>query len=248
MKRQIQQQLKLLEQERKIEILLACETGSRAWGFPSPDSDYDVRIIYRHEQDWYITLKNKKDSLEIMDGDLDITGWELKKALLLLYKSNASLMERLQSPIIYQKNDSFVEQANRLAKDCFSPIACMHHYLSMSKKFTELVTTQSDSRLKDYFYALRTTLCGHWIATKNEIPPIEFNKMFDLLPDGVYERISELLQLKSTQPESFTIPSDSLLNNWLEETTTSNQKVFQSLKGSNGKFESLETLFKTLIK
>src|SRR5689334_24149442 len=87
----IEQLLKEIEKEKHVRILYACETGSRAWGFPSPDSDYDIRFIYMHEKDWYLSLSQKKDTIEHMDGDLDITGWDLKKALTLLKKSNATL-------------------------------------------------------------------------------------------------------------------------------------------------------------
>ncbi len=90
-----------IEQKKSIRILYACETGSRAWGFPSPDSDYDIRFIYMHERNWYLSLSHKKDTIEYMDGDLDITGWDLKKSLTILKKSNASLIERFQSPVEY---------------------------------------------------------------------------------------------------------------------------------------------------
>ena len=81
---------KEIEERKKIKILYACETGSRAWGFPSPDSDYDVRFIYMHERDWYLSLNDRDDTVETMQGDLDITGWDLKKSLVLLKKSNES--------------------------------------------------------------------------------------------------------------------------------------------------------------
>jgi uncharacterized protein len=88
-----------IAQKKNVKILYACETGSRAWGFPSPDSDFDVRFIYMHERDWYLSLGQRKDTIEYMERDLDITGWDLKKSLTLLKKSNAPVIERFQSPI-----------------------------------------------------------------------------------------------------------------------------------------------------
>src|SRR3954468_4332579 len=102
MKIEIQNKLKQIEEHYKVKVLYACETGSRAWGFPSPDSDYDVRMIYVHEPDWYLSLSEGKDAIEAMDGDLDVTGWDFRKCLRLLWKSNGTLLERIQSPIVYR--------------------------------------------------------------------------------------------------------------------------------------------------
>ena len=99
----IKKYLTVLEKEKGIQILLACETGSRAWGFPSPDSDFDVRIIYKHPTDWYLSLTEEKDTLECFyeNRDIDISGWDVRKCLRLLWKSNASMLERIQSPMVY---------------------------------------------------------------------------------------------------------------------------------------------------
>ena len=92
----IKHYLTKIEQDKDIKILLACETGSRAWGFASPDSDFDIRIIYLHKKDWYLSLNELKDSIDMMfeNNDIDITGWDLRKSLKLLRKSNAALLER----------------------------------------------------------------------------------------------------------------------------------------------------------
>jgi len=113
MTEKIKKYLTEIEQERNIKILWACETGSRAWGFPSTDSDYDIRIIYVHNTDWYLNLTEEKDSIELMleNNDIDISGWELKKSLNLLRKSNAAMLERIQSPIVYKKDDEFIKAA-----------------------------------------------------------------------------------------------------------------------------------------
>ena len=98
MKEKIKQYLKEIEQRKNIKILFACETGSRAWGFPSPDSDFDIRLIYRHKKSWYLSLNEKKDTIELMadNNELDLSGWDLKKSLTLLSKSNPPLLEKIQ--------------------------------------------------------------------------------------------------------------------------------------------------------
>lgn len=135
MEQKILQYIDQLEKEKDIKILLACETGSRAWGFPSPDSDFDIRIIYAHKKDWYLSLFEKKDSIERMfeNNDLDITGWDLRKSLRLLRKSNAPLLERIQSPITYKSDAYFITEIKSLATSQYSRIATIHHYLCMAK-------------------------------------------------------------------------------------------------------------------
>lgn len=133
----IQQILKEIEAQYKVEILYACETGSPAWGFPSPDSDYDIRFIYKHSRDWYLSLSIQKDTIEVMDGDLDITGWDLRKCLKLLKKSNVPLIERFQSPIEYYAKDGFKNEFKNLIQHYYSPIASFYHHYSLASKFWE---------------------------------------------------------------------------------------------------------------
>lgn len=105
----IQDKLRSTEQENNVQILHAVESGSRAWGFASPDSDYDIRFIYKNNPDWYLSLWEKPDVIEFMtDQDLDGSGWDLAKALKLLAKSNAPLIEWLYSPVCYSTDDVFL--------------------------------------------------------------------------------------------------------------------------------------------
>nr|WP_317038773.1 nucleotidyltransferase domain-containing protein [Chryseobacterium sp. Leaf180] len=138
MKAKILEKLREVEERRGVEILLAVESGSRAWGFASPDSDYDIRFIYRHEKDWYLSPWDKDETIEFMtEDDLDGSGWDLRKTFHLLLKSNAALLSWFYSPIIYMKNEKFYELFKPLADSCFSPIAVSYHYLSMSKNISK---------------------------------------------------------------------------------------------------------------
>lgn len=203
----IKKYLKQIEEERDIKILFACETGSRAWGFPSPDSDYDVRIIYMHQKEWYLSLSESRDTIERMydDNEIDITGWDIRKSLRLLKKSNAAMLERIQSPIAYIENEKFVHEINNLGKECFSPIASMYHYLNMAKKTMDDINVDGEYKLKKMFYALRAATACRWIIDKQEIPPIVFMEMMKKLsvPQHIKGRIEELIVLKSTKNESY---------------------------------------------
>src|SRR4051794_14574214 len=92
-----------VEHEKDVRVLYACESGSRAWGFASRDSDYDVPFLYVHERDWYLSVDDRRDVLEYpLRDELDVSGWELRKALRLLRKSNPPLLEWLNSPMVYR--------------------------------------------------------------------------------------------------------------------------------------------------
>lgn len=134
MKNIILDKLAHIEKEHSIRILFACESGSRGWGFPSPDSDYDVRFIYIRNLSEYLSVKTIKDSMDFpIDKELDINGWDLRKALNLLTKSNVSPFEWLQSPIIYFQEDHFAEEMKQLTDSYFCPCVHVRHYLGIVK-------------------------------------------------------------------------------------------------------------------
>jgi uncharacterized protein len=154
----IQNILTQLSLEKDIEILYACETGSRAWGFLSPDSDYDIRFIYMHKRDWYLMLNEQKDTIEQMVGDYDVTGWDVRKCLMLLKKSNAPLIERFQSPIEYMSDGGFRDNFKKLIAQYYSPIAVFYHHYSLATNFWEDLKDKEEIKLKSFFYLVRSLL------------------------------------------------------------------------------------------
>lgn len=247
MKTKILKYLKKIEEKKDIKILLACETGSRAWGFPSPDSDYDIRLIYTHKKDWYLSLQEKKDTIDLMfeNNDIDISGWDLRKSLRLLQKSNAALLERIQSPILYQVDTDFIKTINKLSKTQYSRIATMHHYLSMSKKFLDDIKEHKTYKLKKFFYALRSATACQWILEKEENPPIEFRKMINglNLEKDITNRIDELISLKATISESYLHEGEEKLINYIESCINNADQQRNSLPSSSGKIADLDKFF-----
>ena len=248
MQRIIQEQLKKIEQEKGVSLLYAVESGSRAWGFASPDSDYDIRFIYKHELDYYLSLWEKPDTIEFMTNeDLDGSGWDIQKTLLLLAKSNASLLEWLYSPLVYYENKSLVNQLRALAADCFSPIACLHHYLGTTKNFMG-VCAQEQVKLKSYFYALRTALAGKWIIEKNSFPPVVFLELLPIAPQNIQEKVKGLMAIKANQNETYLHPKETLITDFLIEIVQFNQAHANSLGGGKKMAEELDGVFRELIK
>ena len=132
----IQSELTRLESSEDVLVVLAVESGSRAWGFPSVDSDYDVRFIYLHRTDWYLSidLEHKRDVIEKpIQGGLDISGWDIRKALRLFRKSNPPLLEWLQCPFVYLEKSSFANRLRALLPNFYSPNASFFHYLHMAR-------------------------------------------------------------------------------------------------------------------
>jgi predicted nucleotidyltransferase len=200
--KKITAELKGVEREEHVCILLAVESGSRAWGFPSADSDYDVRFIYAHHPNWYLSidLEDRRDVIERPLKDmLDISGWDIRKALKLFRKSNPPLLEWLQCPIIYLENHSFAPRLRSLLPDFYSPQASYFHYLHMARgNFREYLQGESVWR-KKYFYVLRPLLAIRWIEQGRGPVPIEFKRLVMATIDDVKLRraIDELVDAKS---------------------------------------------------
>ena len=220
MTEEIKRELLRLEQRHDIKILYAVESGSRAWGFASTDSDWDVRYIYIHRPEWYLKIDDKKDSQEeILPNDIDLAGWELRKALRLFRKSNPPLMEWLRSPIVYMQQANAVEGLRELTKTFFSPTSCLRHYLHMAEGNFDAYLQKENVRVKKYFYVLRPILACEWIMKTGTMAPMEFHKLLESQVDdqNVKAEIENLLRRKISGEELNEEPRITILNDFLEE-------------------------------
>lgn len=217
---QILAQLHAIEQRHDVTILYACESGSRGWGFASPDSDYDVRFIYMNRLDWYLSVHEQRDVIEIpVDEVLDINGWDLKKALQLLAKSNPTLLEWLDSPIVYRSDEATISRLRQLARTFFAPERGRYHYLSMAKKNFRSYLEGESVRYKKYLYVLRPLLAVRWIDTGLGLPPMRFA---DLVAGTVKDshalaEINALLELKMRAGEAEYGPRREHIHQLLED-------------------------------
>ncbi|MGB3478559.1 MAG: nucleotidyltransferase domain-containing protein [bacterium] len=198
-KKQITKTLNEIEDKYDVKILYAVESGSRAWGFESKDSDFDIRAIYTHKKNWYLSIWKERDVIELMtDKRLDIIGWDLKKALKLLYNSNPPLLEWIKSPIIYLENKYFKGILEELEKIYFRPKSCLYHYLNMARSNYSNYLKKDIVRVKKYFYALRPILACCWIEKNGTAPPMEFEVLVDhhISDSRLKEEIIKLLDRK----------------------------------------------------
>lgn len=221
MKKAILNLLQNIEAERGIEILYACESGSRAWGFASPDSDYDIRFLYRRPiQDSYL-INSPSDTIEIpIKHDLDPGGWELRKALGLLAKSNGALIEWLHSPIIYHQNAAFLSDLRILARENLCPRNLANHYRGMAHRTMEMKMKVDKPTGKAYLYALRAVCSMQHACEKQTPPPVQFQDFLPVLADNLRAEVEGLLKWKKSfgekdSPGRLTV-IDSFLNESLQ--------------------------------
>ena len=192
-----------IEAEEGVRVLYAVESGSRAWGFASPDSDYDVRFLYAHRPEWYLSIRRRRDVIERpIERDLDLSGWDLPKALGLFGKSNPPLLEWLRSPVVYWETGSLAERLRDLARRIASPSACLHHYLHMAEGNHREYLHGEQVWLKKYLYVLRAVLACRWIEVHRTPPPVEFDAVAaEVLPAPLRRVVEELLQRKRAGEE-----------------------------------------------
>ncbi len=251
-KQEILQKLDNIEKDHDVSILYACESGSRAWGFASQDSDFDVRFIYIHPPEWYLSIdfELKRDVIELpIDDLLDINGWDLRKALGLLRKSNPPLIEWIGSPIVYKDKQKFSDGFRKLLPKSFSPVLCAYHYLSMAKRTYKEHLQKEQVRLKKYFYVLRPLLAVQWIENDYGVVPTEFYKLVEKLVDDkeLLSAIHDLLERKQSGTEKDTYEKITVLNEFIESELNRLEGTKFAQKGSESKVEDLNGYFRGIL-
>jgi uncharacterized protein len=215
MKATILGKLNEVAQQHNVRILYACESGSRAWGFASPDSDYDVRFIYSRPVEQYLRLSPPRDVIEIpIQDDLDVSGWDLFKACRLLRRSNPPILEWLNSPIVYLEDGEFVRELRCQAGEHFSRRGCCEHYLSSARSnWQRYVVGPTAGTLKKFLYVLRPLFAVEWILAHNTFPPTAFPTTLEgiSLPVDVRQSVDRLLASKRVSREAATAPIDRFL-------------------------------------
>lgn len=197
--------LREVEQQYHVKVLLAVESGSRAWGFESQNSDWDVRFIYVHRPEWYFRIEDQRDVIEHMyDDDVDLAGWELRKALCLLRRCNPSLLEWIHSPVKYEVDSEFYHRVLAVEKDFFNPVKCMYHYNRIYNKHNERYLRFKAFHMKRFLYYLRGVLACQWIEQHQSIPPVHFQDLVDAVVDdeGIRTQICHLVEIKKSGNES----------------------------------------------
>ena len=258
---EIHERLDAFEREHDVRVLYACESGSRAWGFASTDSDYDVRVIYAHPRAWYLSidLEQKPDAIDVPVedtpiGEVDLHAWDVRKALGLFRGSNPSLMEWLRSPFVYREAEDVMSEWRAMIDRYHRSQAAAYHYLNMAKSNARKhLRGQDQVSLKQYVYVLRPVLAIRWIEAERGPVPVEFERLVDaeVHEEGVASAIQALLQKKRAGMEADTtgrIPEihDMVLGE-IDRFDATDFSHFDSESDSGRPVEPLNTLFRMAI-
>ncbi len=242
----VQRELKLIEQRHDVRVLFACESGSRGWGFASPDSDYDVRFLYVHRLPWYMTVETQRNVIEQpISDELDVSGWELRKALHLLRRANPVLLEWLDSPVVYCQDERIAGRLRQLATEWFSPLRGRYHYLSMAKKNFRGYLQGDRIRLKKYLYVLRPLCAVRWIDSGRGIPPMRFADLAAGVIDdtALLDEINRLLEIKMRAGEAEYSPRWPLIQAFIEAELARSDPVPKDFRRSEGSDAALDAFF-----
>ncbi len=247
--KEINEKLDEIEAKEKVKILHAVESGSRAWGFASPDSDYDVRFVYVRERDDYLCLNEPRDVIEWqLDEVLDINGWDLKKALKQFAKGNATLFEWSGSPIVYRTTPEW-GIITEVSKKYFSEKSAVYHYYGTANSTYHDYLTGEKVRYKKYFYALRPLLAAMYIEENHVAPPVLFDDLLKLdIPEKLRLAIDELLEIKKRTTEKEENPQLPVIQEFIETEVSRQKEIANNLADDHNKdWFALDELFRKII-
>lgn len=187
-----------------VAIPWAIESGSRAWGFPSPDSDYDCRFIFVRPVDSYLSPWHERDVIETpLDETFDVNGWDLIKAVRLLLKGNAVVVEWLRSPIVYRGDPEFRDGLRALAAEVSNRAQIGRHYLHVGTN--QWFPDGAEMKIKKIFYSLRAAMVLRWmdVHPHDLVPPMNLQELLAEAdpPVDVVAETTELLARKALTRE-----------------------------------------------
>jgi predicted nucleotidyltransferase len=250
---EIVRRIRAAERQHGVRVLFAIESGSRAWGFESTNSDFDARFIYASTPDWYLSvgLEEQRDVIEypIVD-DIDLNGWDVRKALRLFRKSNPAFVEWLQSPIVYVEHGDFAAQARALLPSVYSCTSGIHHYRSMARTNFRGYLKADLVPLKKYFYVLRPLLAVRWLQRYATPAPIEFQALLHLIDDQpeLVADIAALLARKRQGLEMGLAPPVASIHRFIE--TEFDRLEALSMPGTQQRSDvsRLDSLFRDVLR
>lgn len=248
---EVRRRLAILEDERQIRVLYACESGSRAWGFASTDSDYDVRFLFARPVEQYLKLRPPVDAFDeqIVD-DFDFGAWDIRKTCELMRKSNPPLLEWLDSPFVYLANTEVVSRLRTLRDVYFDPKKTVYHYLSMTNNVWRThLSGEANPVRKKYLYALRPLACIAYIEANHAMAPTRFSDVLRGIawPAEVMKHVDQLIEDKQHSREIGTAPANEVLNAHIEKSLAEVETIAEKLKPNSESTAQLDQLICDVI-
>ncbi len=241
-----------IERKDTVRILFSCESGSRAWGFSSPESDFDVRFLYVHPEARYSSLTpvHCRDVIERpIEDRLDIGGWDLGKALRLFCVSNPPLLEWLHSPVVYLDRFGAAGEIRSFIPEYFSPEVCRRHYLRMAVRNIRKYLSRKDIVPKRCFYILRPLLAVRWLDEGRGLVPVRFSELLEVAADdpAFISAVRDLLLHKRSGGEMEQYPLHPAILGFVEREIVLRQQIVLPGKPSEPNMGKLNGIFRELV-
>jgi len=241
MKKEIIKIIRETEKKHKVKILWAIESGSRAWGFDSEDSDYDIRCMHIGRIDAYIGLFNPPLQINLIKENLDLESWDIKKFVELSFKSNPQIAEWLRSPVIYIDSPIRKKFKKYFDEGC-SLEFLKQHYIRMAKQnYEKYMGIGKSHSCKKYLYVLRGIACARYIEKEKKLPPLPYKKVISYLPEYVQNFFEKCVIQKNTT-EKAEILVDKKVTDFIESSLN------ESFSKVDTKFKKTEELNRYLVK
>ena len=252
MKDIILKQLHHIEEKHHIRIIHAIESGSRMWGFASPNSDYDVRFIYISDPRYYLSVSKQRDCIEYVDKkyDLDMMGWDIKKALELLKKSNMSLYEWLKSPVIYITG-SEIKSFKKLADKYWDIKSLTYSYIRLAmRNYKAYIIDKEDVKFKKYLYIIRTIAACICMEKTGKLPTITINGLIPFIKaddEHVADVLTRIVKAKRKGEELMNGSSDKKLNKWIEQRVNYYERLASNIENNKTDYKAMDEFLYKLI-
>jgi uncharacterized protein len=252
MRDELQQKLCEIEKDHDIRIVWAVESGSRLWGLASSESDYDVKCVYVHRPEWYLSINEGADAIDLpIHNRLDVSGWDVRKTLRLLVKSNISLMTWTISTLVYREVGGLADDIRELVGQHYSPKAVAHQYLNMATlNIRKHIDHASKVPVKIYLYTLQPLLNVQWMMQGKGLPPSLFLDLMSGIEasDEVLEAVSELVTLKTTKPPKSKTSRLSVIDEWISELVDEARTWVDAAPSSKVPVDQVNAVFRRTLK
>jgi len=249
---QIASRLDAMAATHEIAILFACESGSRAWGFASADSDYDVRFVYAHPREWYLSidLERRDDTIDPpIEDEIDLHGWDLRKALQLFRDANPTLLEWLRSPIVYREDEAVMERWREHIPTYYTPRAVGPAYRGMARSIAAQNLAEPPIPHKAYLYVLRALLAVRWIEQDRGPVPVALPRLLEAatISTTLRDAIDALIDRKRAGTERDAGPRLPIIHAFIEDELARHDA--RSLPASEGQPSAapLHAFFRTVL-
>ena len=248
MRERILEIIKEIEKEKNVKVILVADTASRSLGYSTSSSDYDIRFVYIQKPEKYLRLGIGRDTIERKVDNFDFVGFDLRKALEMIRKSNVQMWQWLYSTQVILKTE-LSEKIKNLMPEFFVPKIALHQYAGISSNnFKRKISKEENVKIKYYILSVIRIATGLKIARDKKYPEIEhISRIGVILPEKVYEEVKRILKLR-TEYFLETVQANEILNGFIKENVEMLNTISDSIETKKRNQAKLDELFFEIIR